>query len=342
MAINRANPATCGPSFPWWACLRFAWACMTCGGDGGPRETGAINISPNTISFTTAPGGALDPKTVGITPATVDLTGLTATAAYTGTPPSPWLEATLGSVDGDAREPGDPDAQGDQQQSAGGHLPGHGHGPEPRRREFAEGQRHPRHRGRRGAGDGHSALGDRGERSGAGRGAGGAASDGGWRPGGAGGRRGLAWRWKAAGSLAGPATSTTDAQGQATFDGLSVTALIGEHTLLFTAQSLTEVRSNPIAITVGAASHDRGQLGDPAIGRGGYARPTIRRSALVTDAAGNPVEGVPVTFAVTQGGGTIDPTTPVPTGADGLASLHVLDDGARCRRQCRRPRAPTG
>lgn len=41
----------------------------------------------------------------------------------------------------------------------------------------------------------------------------------------------------------------------------------------------------------------------------------------VTDAQGNPLAGVPVTFVVTQGGGSINPTAPVPTGSGGVAAL---------------------
>lgn len=49
----------------------------------------------------------------------------------------------------------------------------------------------------------------------------------------------------------------------------------------------------------------------------------------VTDAQGNPVAGVLVTFAVTQGGGSINPTTPVATGSGGVAALTSWTLGAR-------------
>ena len=122
------------------------------------------------------------------------------------------------------------------------------------------------------------------------------------------------------GSLAGPTTSTTDAQGRATFDGLAVTAPVGEHTLLFTSAGLDEVRSNPIAITVGAAATIAAASVTPQSAEAGTPA-NDPPAALVTDAAGNPVEGVPVTFALTQGAGVIDPTTPVTTNAQGLATL---------------------
>ena len=83
-------------------------ALVSCGGGDGTSPTGGINIAPNTISFTTAPGGTLDPKSVGITPATVDLTGLTATTVFVGTPPSEWLATSLSKSDALARESSHP------------------------------------------------------------------------------------------------------------------------------------------------------------------------------------------------------------------------------------------
>src|SRR5439155_305090 len=44
-------------------------------------------------------------------------------------------------------------------------------------------------------------------------------------------------------------------------------------------------------------------------------------SVIVHDANGNPVAGVAVTFAVASGGGSVTPTTPVTTGADGIAAV---------------------
>src|SRR5213076_3514867 len=44
-------------------------------------------------------------------------------------------------------------------------------------------------------------------------------------------------------------------------------------------------------------------------------------AAVVKDASGNPVSGVSVSFAVATGNGTVDPTTPVITGTDGVAAV---------------------
>ncbi|MEO7987590.1 MAG: Ig-like domain-containing protein [Gemmatimonadales bacterium] len=302
-------------------------AALSCGGgDGGPGETGAINISPNNISFTSAPGGALDPKTVGITPATVNLTGLTATSAYTGTPPSPWLEATLGSGDATLATPAILTLKvtnstlptGTYQASVTVQSPVAANSPKVNVTLVIEAAAalamatQPSTAAASGVALAdapvvqlQTADGDPVAQAGV----------------------EVAVAVEGGGTLAGPTTSTTDAQGQAAFDGLSLRGLIGEHTLLFTAQSLTEVRSNPIAITVGAASTIAASSVTPQSAEAGTlaSDPPV---ALVTDAAGNPVEGVAVTFAVTQGGGTIDPTTPVATGADGLASSTSWTMGA--------------
>ncbi|MBI1967348.1 MAG: Ig-like domain-containing protein, partial [Gemmatimonadetes bacterium] len=47
----------------------------------------------------------------------------------------------------------------------------------------------------------------------------------------------------------------------------------------------------------------------------------IPPSVIVTDAFGNPVSGVSVTFAVASGGGTVDPTTAILTNASGIAQV---------------------
>ena len=44
-------------------------------------------------------------------------------------------------------------------------------------------------------------------------------------------------------------------------------------------------------------------------------------SVKVTDAVGNPIQGVLVTFAVTGGGGIVAPAVPVATGANGIAAV---------------------
>src|SRR5207247_8882586 len=44
-------------------------------------------------------------------------------------------------------------------------------------------------------------------------------------------------------------------------------------------------------------------------------------AVVLRDQFDNPVPGVAVTFAVAAGGGSVNPTTPVTTGADGIAAV---------------------
>lgn len=289
-----------------------------CGGTE-PRGTVAINLSPNRVAFATAPGGSVDPKTVGITPATANLTGVTASVSFVGNPPSEWLAASLSSTDATLDNPAVLTLQ-----VTNSNLPA-------------------------GAYDATVTIGSDGAANAprvnvtltieaaaalailtqpsATSASGTALTDApvvqlqtanGIPVAQAG--VDVTVALEGDGSLVGDATATTDADGKATFTGLGVTALVGDHTLLFTSQGLSEVRSNPIAITPGAATtiavgsvtpqsaETNNAVNDPPI-------------ALVTDAAGNPVAGVQVTFAVTQGNGSIDPTTPVTTNSDGQAAL---------------------
>ena len=113
MATNRAQPGHLRPLLSRVGLPALCVGVMTCGGDGGPREPGAINLSPSNISFTTAPGGALDAKTVGITPATVDLTGLMPNRRVHRHAAEPMARGDACRLDGDAGEPGDPLAEGE-------------------------------------------------------------------------------------------------------------------------------------------------------------------------------------------------------------------------------------
>ena len=295
---------------------------IRCGG-GGPTDGGgttAINISPNSISFSTAPGGAVEPKTVGITPATSDLTGLTATSAFVGTPPSEWLAASLGSSQASLVNPAILTLQVTNSNLPAGTykavvtIQGAGAGNSPKVNvtltvEAAAALTivtQPSATAVSGATLAAAPVVQLQTADGV------AVAQAGVN---------VTVALEGAGSLVGAATATTDATGKATFDGLGVNGPAGEHTLLFTAQGLTEVRSNPIVITAGGAT---------TIAAGSVTPQSAETStpandppiALVTDAAGNPVAGVAVTFAVTQGNGTIDPTTPVTTNADGLAALN--------------------
>src|SRR5256886_16672449 len=66
-------------------------------------------------------------------------------------------------------------------------------------------------------------------------------------------------------------------------------------------------------------SASRAPTGGATAARGGTAV-NPPQSVIVRDASGNPVSGVAVTFAASPGSGTVTPTTPVATGANGIAA----------------------
>jgi Big-like domain-containing protein len=122
------------------------------------------------------------------------------------------------------------------------------------------------------------------------------------------------------GVLVGPMTVRTDTSGAATFEDLSLAGEVGVKTLTFSAPGLLGAKStiNLIAgVAASIAARDgNGQTGTPG------AAVALQPSVLVTDADGNPVPDVAVTFAVASGGGSI--TNPFqitdPSGIAGVGS----------------------
>lgn len=114
---------------------------------------------------------------------------------------------------------------------------------------------------------------------------------------GADGQAGTAWTL---GSAAGAQTVTAATIGNGAPANLSVT---------FSASALTAA---PARLTKVA--------GDGQNAAAGTNVPTPP-SVKVTDAVGNPIQGVLVTFAVTGGGGIVAPTVPVATGGNGIAAV---------------------
>jgi adhesin/invasin len=112
-----------------------------------------------------------------------------------------------------------------------------------------------------------------------------------------------------------------DTAGVALFTTLSIDKVGTGYTLGFTASGLTGATSTPFAISAAAASQIAINAGDGQTATVGTAVATPP-AALVTDAFGNPVAGIPVTFAVGSGGGVVDPTTPVATNASGIAAVN--------------------
>ena len=100
--------------------------------------------------------------------------------------------------------------------------------------------------------------------------------------------------------LSGSATQNTDANGLATFAGLSITQ-VGAYTLDATSSGVASATSNPFNVTAGPATAILATGGTPqnAIIQTVYAVPL---QATVTDTGNNPVSGVPVVFAAPTSG----------------------------------------
>jgi subtilisin family serine protease len=122
------------------------------------------------------------------------------------------------------------------------------------------------------------------------------------------------------GTLIGTTTVATAQDGRASFTGLGIRGTIGPHTLTFAASDLAAVTSGTIDLTSGPAAVVSAREGDQQTAPAGGAV-AIPPSVIVSDADNNRVSGVPVTFQVASGGGTVDPTTPVNTDANGVAAV---------------------
>jgi len=119
------------------------------------------------------------------------------------------------------------------------------------------------------------------------------------------------------GSLTGATTATSDADGRVAFTDLAIRGSPGARRLIFAADAFAPATSPPIALGVGAPTSIAGVTGDDQSATVGAPVP-IDPSVVVRDADGNPLSGIPVTFTVTGGGGTVSGNTPV-TGSDGVA-----------------------
>jgi adhesin/invasin len=121
------------------------------------------------------------------------------------------------------------------------------------------------------------------------------------------------------GSLTGATTATSDAEGQVAFTDLAISGSPGTRRLIFAADAFAPATTSPIALGVGAPSSIEPVAGDDQTATVGEAVP-IDPSVMVRDADGNPLGGIPVTFTVTGGDGTVSDNTPV-TGSDGVATV---------------------
>lgn len=115
-------------------------------------------------------------------------------------------------------------------------------------------------------------------------------------------------------------TTANAVAGVATFSPVVLNRSGAGYTLIATAGALASATSVPFSIGVGPAVNlvlVSGGSQSCAAGNA-LAQPIV---VQVTDAAGNPVVGKALTFAVATGGGSVTPTT-VSTGAGGLATVN--------------------
>ncbi len=124
------------------------------------------------------------------------------------------------------------------------------------------------------------------------------------------------------GTLGGTTTVQTDAAGKAAFTSLFISGTIGQRILSFTSGSLTPAVSQPISIAVGSASSLVLQAGSGQTAVVGTAVP-VGPSMRVSDASGNAVAGVSVTFTPRNGSMIGTATTPVTviTSTEGVATI---------------------
>jgi len=122
------------------------------------------------------------------------------------------------------------------------------------------------------------------------------------------------------GTLAGSTTVASDASGLVTFTDLAIQGPPGTRVLSFTADGFASA-SAAVAVGVGAPAAIEAAADDAQSAPVATAV-AVPPAALVRDANGNPLVGIPVTFRVTGGGGKLTGATPVTGGRrrrDGLA-----------------------
>ena len=108
--------------------------------------------------------------------------------------------------------------------------------------------------------------------------------------------------------------------GVATFTGLNIDLVGTDKVLLAEAEGLESATTAAFTITPAPASLFTKYAGDQQVTQAGTAV-DIAPAVRITDIFGNPISGVSVSFTVTSGGGSILPTTVIPTNIDGVASL---------------------
>jgi len=121
------------------------------------------------------------------------------------------------------------------------------------------------------------------------------------------------------GQLGGTLSVESEDDGRVVFTDLTLTGTVGPRTLRFSATGLASATSGTIELTAGPASVLTATAGNNQTVAAGTPVP-ILPAVRLTDASGNPVAGVLITFSVFAGGGSAT-ATEVATGADGVATV---------------------
>jgi adhesin/invasin len=121
------------------------------------------------------------------------------------------------------------------------------------------------------------------------------------------------------GTLQGTTRRESDGDGRVTFTDLAIVGAPGARTLIFAAEGYASATSTPVSLGVGAPASVAASAGGGQTATVGTAVATAP-AVIVRDAGGTPVAGVPVTFAIGSGGGSVT-NAQVTTGADGVATV---------------------
>ena len=115
-------------------------------------------------------------------------------------------------------------------------------------------------------------------------------------------------------------SAVSPVSGVATFSGVSIDKAGTGYTLSTSATGVSGATSSAFDITAGAAAKISISAGD---GQSATVNTNVATApaVLVTDANGNPVAGVSVTFAIGVGGGSFSGTNPATTDASGIAAI---------------------
>ena len=117
-------------------------------------------------------------------------------------------------------------------------------------------------------------------------------------------------------TLNGDATRTTDGNGSASFNNLSIIGPVGSYTLRFTSGSLTAATSTAISLTVGPVN-----AGKSTVNANPNSIPVGQNSTITVtalDVGGNPIQGASVVLAATGSNNTLG--QPGATNGSGVAT----------------------